>query len=165
LAVLLLAGCAGQDGHSYQKYSWSGAPGYLYDTNPATPATVYNDTYYPTGEGKFYLEYMAWDGSLWWAYYTITVNKGRAILQEGDDLWFEIGLYSFGPSLYKWTSAYSLLPQAGEGKAPKSPSQTLTAAPGSEALSEGRRGEVLGRQDWVKPAGTVHLEFGRLLAK
>jgi hypothetical protein len=89
-------------GDTYLAYSWVGTPLVLYDENPSLPDTIVNGEYYPTEEGGFYMEYTAWDGSAYWAYYTITANPGE-LFSDGTPTYFEIGLYSDGPSLYEWS--------------------------------------------------------------
>lgn len=49
------------------------------------------------------MEYTAWDGSGWWMTYTITAQPGEPMFQDGADAYFEISLYSFGPSFYEWS--------------------------------------------------------------
>jgi len=164
--ALVLASCAGQDGSSYQKFRWAGSLGYLYDTNPSTGSTVYTDTFSKTDAGSFYLQYQAYDGSEWYAYYTITVDKGKPILENGDDLWFEIDLLSTGPTLYQWSSAKAL----GEG---------TEAAPATEVARGGSPEAVNGDHPRTKPAlgpivrtetfhasaGTVVLKVGQVLGR
>lgn len=106
--VLFLSGCTGPDGQAYQKYWWTGLPGYFYDTNPSTPSKIYNDTYFSTNPGSYYMEYESWSGSPWYMYYTITTKKGSSFNTAGDNTWFEIWLLSEGPSLYKWDYARSI---------------------------------------------------------
>jgi len=103
LIVALLAGCTGAPGEAFLAYSWVTAPLSLYDENPAVPATVSNGEYVKTGEGSYYMEYTAWDGSGWWMTYTITAHPGEPLFQDGADAYFEISLYSFGPSFYEWS--------------------------------------------------------------
>ena len=166
-AALSLGACAGPDGEAWQKYWWSGSLGYFYDTNPSTPDTVYNDVYFPTKAGNFYLEYEAFDGSGWYMYYTITVNEG-AFLSAGDDAWFEIGLYSTGPVLYEWDSARSLAEGAAAEPAATEAEGTAGAAPEtkrlSSPLSEGRtKSGILGGDERTTKSGTIRIEYGRIL--
>jgi hypothetical protein len=100
LIVVVLSGCGGP-GQASLKYSWVSVPQYLYDENPSTPATIYNDQYFPTEPDTFYMEYVAWDGSAWWMIYTIEVDTG-VLFSAGADWYFEIALYSSGPSFYNW---------------------------------------------------------------
>jgi len=109
VAILLLAtGCEmGKDGETFLAYSWTSLPLYIYDENPSTPSTITNEEYFRTNEGRYYFEYTAWDGSDWWGTYTITANPGE-LFTNGAPTYFEIALYSFGPSLYKWSSPRSV---------------------------------------------------------
>jgi len=165
VASLLLAGCAGKDGNSYQKFWWSGDLGYLYDTNPSTPATVYNDVYFPTKDGDFYVQYQAYDGSEWYGYYTITVDKGKPLMQAGDDFWFELDLYSYGPSLYKWSSS-----RAGMAQRNSNPNATQAgvASPSASIVSNRnlnlKPGPELGTEVFTSSAGTVKLRYGKMIA-
>ena len=103
LIVVLLVGCTGAPGEAFLAYSWVTAPLSLYDENPAVPATVSNGEYVESDEGSYYMEYTAWDGSGWWMTYTITAQPGEPMFQDGADAYFEISLYSFGPSFYEWS--------------------------------------------------------------
>jgi hypothetical protein len=104
LTALIFSCSKGDDGEAYLKYSWVGLPLYFYDTNPSTPQTVTKDVYFHTNPGRYYMEYRAFDNSYWYMNYQITVNEG-SVGSDGDDLWFEITLYSSGPTLWKWTNA------------------------------------------------------------
>lgn len=113
ISVVLLifaSGCMmGGDGDTYLAYSWVGTPLDLYDENSSIPDTIVNGEYYQTEEGEFYMEYTAWDGSAYWAYYTITANPGE-LFSDGAPIYFEIGLYYDGPSLYEWSYPRSIEP-------------------------------------------------------
>jgi hypothetical protein len=140
VAALALVSCTGPDGKAFLAYSWASTPQYLYDENPATPTTVYNGDYFETAAGTYYMEYVAWDDSAWWMIYEITINEGSAFLSPGDDVWFEITLYSTGPSLYEWSS-----PRA------------LTES--SEPDVQERR---TGTQTRTNDGGTIRIEYGPL---
>jgi hypothetical protein len=101
---IVIISCSGKPGDVYLKYSWVSVPLYFYDENPSTPSIVYNDQYFYTEPGSYYMEYTAWDGSDWWGIYTLTENSGKAFFVNGEDALFEIALYSSGPSIYKWQS-------------------------------------------------------------
>ena len=106
--LLLSTGCKmGLDGETFLAYSWTSKPLSLYDENQSIPITITNGVYYTTDEGRYYFEYTAWDGSDWWGTYTITAEPGK-LFTDGSPTYFEIALYSFGPSLYKWTYPRSL---------------------------------------------------------
>ncbi|MDC7245993.1 MAG: hypothetical protein PQJ47_08820 [Sphaerochaetaceae bacterium] len=106
VGILLIAGITGcvigDDGDTYLAFSWVSKPLYFYDDNPSIPDTVYNGTYYRTDEGSFYMEYTAWDGTRWWMVYSISADSG-SLLSSGDPAYFKISLYSFGPSVYKYS--------------------------------------------------------------
>ncbi len=104
ICCTLIFSCSGKPGDVYLKYSWVSVPLYFYDENPSTPSTVYNDQYFQTEPGSYYMEYTAWDGSDWWMIYTLAWNPGKPFFIDGDDALFEITLFSSGPSTYKWQS-------------------------------------------------------------
>ena len=107
LFILLwgITSCAGPPGQPYLAYCWVWLPQYIYDENPSVPSTITNGDYFTTDPGTYYMEYIAWDGSAWWMEYTITVNEGGAFFAPGTDSYFEVWLFSSGPSFYEWDSA------------------------------------------------------------
>ena len=107
LVIIGLIGCSA-DGSAYQKYWWTGSLQRIYDENPSTPATIYNNVNFPTESGTFYMEYTAWDNSSWWLYYTISINKGDSMLANEADKYFEILLLSTGPAIYVTEKALSI---------------------------------------------------------
>ncbi len=115
LIFLLVSGCAlltvGEDGDTYLAFSWGTKPLRLYDENPSIPDTIYNNQYYETNEGSFYMEYTAWDGSAWWMRYSITANSGT-ITGDGGPAYFDISLYYFGPTIYKWSYPRQISPNS-----------------------------------------------------
>lgn len=162
-SLLLLVNCKGPDGEAYLKYWWTGKLYYISDTNPSTPATIYNDQYFKTNTGTFRTEYVSWDGSGWWINYTITVNEGEPFFEAGADTWYEIALYSYGPVLYEWDYARSIISNERE-------EETLTAAPflpkSKEPISEGKViGEILGTDEIVSAKGSIRIEYGRIFDK
>ncbi len=126
-SLTLLSGCKGRPGDVYLAYSWVSMPLYLYDENPSTPSTIHNGDYFSSNPGTYYMEYVAWDNSGWWMKYTLTANPGEMFFVDGADAKFEIALYSFGPSIYKWSnmadtnnvanSARGVLPSHGKSLA------------------------------------------------
>ncbi len=154
LALALFSGCSGIDGNAYQKYWWPGNLQYIYDTNPATPSIVCNDEYFPTEPGQYYMEYVSWDGYGWYLYYTISVNEGEFMESPGDDSWFEIFLFSYGPSLYEWNSsrAAGVATSDKNGSIQRSPTKTSNLS----------LGERLGSEQKTNSLGTIRLEWGRL---
>ena len=157
--TLFSVACSGPDGNVYQKYWWSGSLYYFYDTNPSTPNTIYNDVYFSSEPGRFYMEYTAWNDSSWWMYYTISTQPGGMFFSQGPDTWFEILLLSSGPSLYRWESeefAYSI--HGSEHTV--DPSVTHT----DQRISDGRtRGDVEGTSTRQFDFGYVTIEYGRIL--
>jgi hypothetical protein len=45
------------------------------------------------------MQYVAWDGSGWYMYYSIEAEPGKPFFTHGDDAYFEIDLFSIGPSI------------------------------------------------------------------
>lgn len=159
--AMILVGCSGPDGKAYQKYWWTGSLGYIFDTNPSTPATIYNDVYFATNPGSYYLEYQSWNGSQWYMYYKISVQSGGLFFSAGDDSWFEIGLYSTGPVLYRWSSASV---EDGNGKLDSDTEPSPSTTRLDRKLSEGRRrSEVLGADEITTMFGSIQIEYGRIL--
>jgi hypothetical protein len=154
--VALFFSCEGSNGKAYLKYSWVALPTYLYDSNPSTPQTVTNGVYFHTNPGKYYMEYKAFDNSFWYMIYEITINEGK-FLEDGDDLWFEITLYSTGPTLWKWTSARNIekteLSNENNGL-------SILQAPGKTGLE---RGPILGREERNIGSGVIKIEYGKLI--
>jgi len=157
-AGILLGGCTGAKGDVYLAYSWTSMPLYLYDENPSIPSTVYNGTYYQTNEGSYYMEYTAWDDSSWWMIYTITANPGEAFFQDGLPAYFEIALYSFGPSIYQWSEPRS----AGEDQSGE-PAETNGSASGSDSEPASPAGRSdSGTETIVRGGYTLTIEWGRM---
>ena len=159
IGLLVSVGCKGKDGKSYQAYYWASTPQYFSDSNPSTPSTVYSGSYYRTDSGTYYLGYIAWNGSAYYGYYTITRNEGKT-LQDGDDLWFEIDLLSTGPVLYKYTSARSLDGHTDDST-PKD--AQVTGVTLSKQMPQGTQGPELGSDIYRSAAGTVELHYGKII--
>lgn len=153
---IVLAGCSlffgedgrdGQPGEAYIAYSWVGLPLYLSTSDPSLPQSIYNGTYYDAIPGTYSFEYQAFDGSYWQGTYTTYVNPGElgepGFLftdgrdgADGEDIYFELTLYSTGPTLWDWPDAYSNNRERrnqghreldGFGGIPSSSAQTSTA--------------------------------------
>ncbi len=155
--MIMFGGCTGAKGDVYLAYSWTSMPLYLYDENPSIPATVYNGTYYQTSEGSYYMEYTAWDDSSWWMIYTITANPGEAFFQDGLPAYFEIALYSFGPSIYQWSEPRG----AGEDQSGE-PAETNGSASGSDSEPASPAGHSdSGTETIVRGGYTLTIEWGR----
>ena len=158
--IVFTTSCAmGEDGDTYLAYSWTSLPLSWYDENPSIPSTIYNGTYYATNEGRFYMEYTAWDNSSWWMYYTISANPAQ-FFADGEPAYFEIALYSFGPSLYKWNYA--------RGVEPKSDSVELHSEDTSQFVVKTQGGAFRktflhhGFETMTVGDTTIELEFGLL---
>ena len=67
-----------------------------------------------TTPGTYYFDYIAWNDSYWYGNYTIYVEEGTSggLLfdgADGDDLYFELACYSFGPDFYVWSEEFAYL--------------------------------------------------------
>ena len=113
ISVITLAGCTlffgedGEPGSAYIAYSWVSVPNYLFTSDPSLPQTIYNGTYYEAIPGTYSFSYEAWDGSFWQDTYTTYVNPGEPGFlftdgADGEDIYFELTLYSIGPSFWEW---------------------------------------------------------------
>jgi len=153
---LVFISCSGQNGIAYQKYYWGGAPLYFFDTNPYTPSTVYNDEYFYTGAGSYYMEYIAWNGSKWYLYYTIEIDKGK-ILRDGDDFYYEIDLYSTGPSLYRYRVTKEIKEETIEET--QDNRNNIIKESGTLGL---KQGPIIGKEERELSNGKVTIEYGKL---
>ncbi len=153
-------GCAIKDGNSYQKYYWTYEPLYIYDTNPYTPYTIYNDEYFFVEAGSYYMEYTAWNGIAWYMYYTIKKDKGM-IFDDGDDYYYSIGLYSSGPSIYRYVYKKDL----DNGTVENSIGEIVesTGIKRDSKKSERERGPIIGSEEIKARNGTVKIEYGLML--
>ena len=122
VSSICLAGCSfffgedgedGSPGNAYIAYSWVSVPLYLSTNDPSMPQSIYNGTYYDAVPGTYSITYEAWDGSFWQGTYTIYVNPGEPGSAgflftdgedgaDGEDIYFELTLYSTGPTLWEW---------------------------------------------------------------
>lgn len=158
--VFSITACSGPPGEVSLAYSWVSLPQYIYDENPATPDTIYNGEYFPSEPGTYYMEYIAWDGSGWWMEYTLTAEEGGMWGAAGDASYFEITLYSSGPSLWRWDSARSLEINGTDYETAPSASAVVPlaeAASGREALSE-----AAGREARRSGGYTLEIRYGKL---
>ncbi len=157
MVSLFICGCSVENGRTYQKYYWAYSPKYIYDTNPYTPSIIYNDEYFAAGEGSYYMEYTAWDGSSWYMYYSIEVDKGF-LFDRGDDFYYEIDLYAAGPTLYRYRDSKDI----NSGK--NADAKTFNS--GKELVKtkvEGlERGPIVGSEERIYEKGKVRIEYGRL---
>jgi len=105
--IILLPSCSfliGEDGDAYIAYSWVSIT-QVYTDDPSFGSIIYNELYEDANEGTWYFEYTSL-GEFWTGTYTVYCNLGE-LLYDGEDIYFELWLYSFGPSLYKWSEAYA----------------------------------------------------------
>jgi hypothetical protein len=114
----------GKDGQAFIAYSWAVGPIMFYTEDPAFEDREYisNGVYEETEPGTYYFEYIAWDDSYWYGEYTIYINEGTAggFLTDGidgEDIYFELACYSFGPSFYEWTEEYAFRPVSARSAA------------------------------------------------
>lgn len=160
LMIVILNSCTGQDGNASLKYWWANSLLYIFETNPSTPQTIYNDVYFQTNPGSFYMEYTAFNNSSWYIYYTITIDEGQPLFIDGDDIWFEIGLYSTGPVLYEWDNAriieINLL-----AKNEDTTSEVTTI---STPISSGKlKTDILGSDSLILHNGKIDIQYGKIL--
>jgi hypothetical protein len=109
--LALLASCApwvGIDGEAYIAYSWAVDPIVFYTEDPAFAGKdfISNGVYENAHVGTWYFEYIAWDASYWYGTYEIYVDEGGP-LYHGEDVYFELACYSFGPSFYAWDEDFA----------------------------------------------------------
>ena len=155
--LIAFTGCVGPDGATFLSYSWTSQPQYFYDENPSTPSTVYNGDYFTTDEGTYYMEYTAWDDSSWWMYYTIEAKEGDIFMMEGEDTYFEITLYSTGPTLYEWSEEYSTLVVPSESE-----QEVEKWIQKDEAGADLNRLPQEGHETITKNGYQLTIEYGRL---
>jgi hypothetical protein len=104
--IVILSGCSvmtGTDGDAYIAYSWVSIT-QVYTDDPSFGEIVYNDVYEDANEGTWDYNYTSL-GVYWYGYYTVTKNPG-GMFYDGDDVYFTLSLYSFGPSFYEWSYPY-----------------------------------------------------------
>lgn len=156
--ALFLAGCGepGDDGEAYIAYSWAVGPITFYTEDPAFSgdANIYNGEYKKTRPGTHYFEYVAWDGSSWYGEYEIYREEGEdgslfSDGEDGEDLYFELACYSFGPSFYVWNDPDI----AGAAVDTPQPVALLGAAVGRENSEEARAD--------IAPSGVADRREGR----
>jgi hypothetical protein len=105
------------------------------------------------------MEYTAWDNSSWWMYYTISANPGQ-FFTDGGPAYFEISLYSFGPTLYKWSYARGVEPRAD---IVESPSEDATPFVDRSHIGAFRKTYAQHGFETMTIGGTtIELEFGLL---
>jgi hypothetical protein len=139
----------GDNGTSYIAYTWVNILT-LSSDDPGLPYTVVNSQPYRTYPGTYHLSYTSWNYSTYNYSYSIYINEGEsgrpgqpgepgepgelfwqdgadgadgargADGDDGDNIWFEITLFSTGPTIYAWPSASYLGKSInGEGESQK----------------------------------------------
>ncbi len=121
----MFTGEDGIDGDAFIAYSWAVGPILFYTEDPAftDQSYIYNGRYEDAAPGTYYFEYISWDDSFWFGEYTIYINEGTegGFLTDGingEDIYFELACYSFGPSFYEWSEEFAF--RAMEARAPAS---------------------------------------------
>jgi len=117
ILVVFVLGCGddGEDGDAYLRITWMYSPFSYWDNNSGIPEIVVNGQYYRCGPGTYNFEYLSWDDSYWYGYYTLAINRGEKgkFLTDGDDgsdRYFTLQCYSIGASFWE------LKPLAGEAE-------------------------------------------------
>ena len=129
----------------------------------STPGTIYNGVYFDSNPGTFYMEYTAWDGtSSYYMYYTLESNPGFLML-PGDDIWYEIALYSSGPTLYQWDYEYDLAGSEFLAEKTAAPADSVPDVSNNLDPISGTRGPELGTQTREYDWGTITITYGRIL--
>ena len=114
--ICFLPGCTGMDGTDgdvYIAYSWVSIT-HVYTDDPSFGDIITNGKYEDANTGTWYFEYTSL-GYFWYGTYTVYRNEGEPFT-DGEDIYFELTLYSFGPSFYEWSEEYakgSGLPERG----------------------------------------------------
>lgn len=155
---VLLSGCAGPDGDAYQSYSWTEPLIYLWDMNPSTPRTVYNGRDYKTNPGSFYMEYATDNEIVWFALYTIKVNKGEAFFQAGADSYLRIRLNGSGPVIERRGVTDGINSDFDVADIPFYVDRASEPKKGNTVP-----GPVLGTQEVHTARGSIYMQFGQVV--
>ncbi len=115
-------GCKGEDGGVYISFDWVYVGDYLYLDDSNLPGTIYRLEYYATTEGSYYLEYHHTEsGYFRWMYYTLTAEEGKIFFADGDDTYYDVGLWAFSnPTITSYTQAIESLDVSTEKEKAKS---------------------------------------------
>jgi hypothetical protein len=161
--IINTTNCVGQNGNAYQKYRWDESLRRIYDSNPSTPETVYNNEYFPTNPGSYYMEYTTITNKSWYMYYTIEINEGKPFFDDGDDIWYELRLYSTGPALCEWESARSI--DTNEIQFNYEESLPFTNKVKTQ-ISKGKvLSDIIGFDEKNTVYGSIKIEYGQILEK
>ena len=151
-AGLLLASCTGQNGRAYEKFYWTTDLLYISDTNHATPATVYIDSFFPTNSGTYRVEYETVDQDAWYLEYDIYINQGGPGLVSGADNWYEIDLLPSGPAIYFLGNS---------ARNPLAKSLTPVTNEGGSLMQ--KHGPILGTKRLDSSQGSIEIRYGRII--
>lgn len=157
LSVLALVGCGddGRDGSAYLAFDWVATPVSYTDDNPRVPSTIFAGVYYLCIPGTYLFLYEAWDNSIWAGTYTLAINQGEdgglffwSDGDDGRDNYFELGLYSIGPTLTltKADVARELAVVVASGRSSEGPRELRKAEEAGVILKSPRTGEGLSRE-------------------
>jgi len=109
--ILISCGEDGSDGDAFIGFNWVGTVWYS-DNIPSTPSKPEYGEWYNTQPGKYTLNYYHElnPGIDWELTFTISINKGTegGLItdgEDGDDKYFEIGLWSDGPEVYDYSGS------------------------------------------------------------
>jgi len=118
LSCSLLVGETGSDGESYIAYNYYSSTEITYTNDPAFPiiTEIQDGVYEKTVPGTYSFEYI--DNSTWTGEYTIYVNEGMngGLFVDGlngRDVYFELTMYSSGPSFYDWIEPKAVTKKLG----------------------------------------------------
>jgi len=153
LTGLAFVSCTGPNGRAFEKFYWTTDLLYISDTNHATPATVYIDTYFQTSSGTYRVEYQTVDDPRgWFLEYDIYINHGGPGLAGGADNWYEIDLLPTGPAIY-------LLGNYARNPAAKNLVPVINH--GGSLMQQ--HGPILGSQHLESSQGSIDIRFGRIV--
>jgi hypothetical protein len=141
LVSALLSGCIdGEDGDAYLAFFWTTDPTFYADNNPSLPGTIFLLQDYLVGPGTYSFEYTV--GATYFGTYTITEEEGEPGIfplipgPDGDDSYFELGLFSTGPIFFEYST--DLQQTAMQGTASLNKSEFNGAIEGDNREKKGR---------------------------
>ncbi len=120
IIITFFWGCKGDDGGVSISFDWVFTPTYLYLDDPNMPGTIWALEYYATAAGSYYLEYTS-DGQDHWMYYTLTAEEGKIFFADGDDSYYDVGLWAYSdPTMTSYTQTLESLNVSTEKEKAKS---------------------------------------------
>ncbi len=110
-------GQPGEDGTAFVAIEWVYSPQALYF--PVFPNSIITGEYIEHDPGVYMGEYIDWDGSYWSVTYEVTIDEGGepglfTDGLDGEDKYFSLWLYSFGPGYYQDRSFPNIVGTKGE---------------------------------------------------